>query len=144
MLREKFPFKRKMPPIFEIRQSTIYYAGLLGRWYKRIVDQESDVQSVTFSYTFYRLRVLKTHYFYFCNFIYIKKINKLIGFLQRILEEIMKKNNTWNIRHLIHDSVVPLSKRTSVLYCKLTEFWIMKKTFLLLLNSIPKISHDLL
>ena len=29
----------------EIRQSTIYYAGLLGRWDKRIVDQESDVPS---------------------------------------------------------------------------------------------------
>ena len=34
----------------KIRQSTIYYAGLLGRWDKRIVDQESDVPSVIFSY----------------------------------------------------------------------------------------------
>ena len=30
----------------EIRQSTIYYVGLLGRWHKRIVDQESDVPSI--------------------------------------------------------------------------------------------------
>ena len=33
---------------FEIRQSTIYYAGLLGRWYKQIVEQESDVPSIIF------------------------------------------------------------------------------------------------
>ena len=32
----------------KIRQSTIYYAGLLGRWDKRIVDQESDVPSIIF------------------------------------------------------------------------------------------------
>ena len=30
----------------EIRQSTIYYAGLLGRWSIRIVDQASDVPSI--------------------------------------------------------------------------------------------------
>ena len=43
----------------EIRQSIIYYAGLLGRWDKRIVDQESDVPSIISFYTFYRLRALK-------------------------------------------------------------------------------------
>ena len=32
----------------EIRQSTIYYAGWLGRWDKRIVDLESDVPSIIF------------------------------------------------------------------------------------------------
>ena len=30
----------------KIRQSTIYYAGLLGRWDKGIVAQESDVPSI--------------------------------------------------------------------------------------------------
>ena len=34
----------------------------------------------------------------------------------------MKKNNTWNIRRLVDDSFVPLSKQPSVLYCKLTDF----------------------
>ena len=29
-----------------LSQSTIYYAGLLGRWDKQIVDQESDVPCV--------------------------------------------------------------------------------------------------
>ena len=45
------------------------------------------------------------------------------GFLQRILQKIMKKNITWNIRRLDDDSFVPSSKRPSVLYCKLTDFW---------------------
>ena len=34
----------------KIRQSTIYYSGLLGRWDKQIVDQESDVPSIIFLY----------------------------------------------------------------------------------------------
>ena len=34
----------------EIRQFIIYYAGLLGRWDKQIVDQESDVPSIIFLY----------------------------------------------------------------------------------------------
>ena len=49
-----------MEMLHEIRQSTIYYAGLLGRWDKQIVDQESDAPSVIFFYTFYRLKALKT------------------------------------------------------------------------------------
>ena len=40
----------------EIRQSTIHYAGLLGRWDKPIVDQESDVPSIIFSILFIDLR----------------------------------------------------------------------------------------
>ena len=40
---------------FGYRQSTIYYAGLLGRWDKHIVDHESDVPCVIFFYTFYSL-----------------------------------------------------------------------------------------
>ena len=58
----------------KIRQSTIYYAGLLGHWDKQIVDQEFDVPSIIFLNTFYRFRALKTFYFYFCDF--IKKIRK--------------------------------------------------------------------
>ena len=59
----------------KIRQSTIYNAGLLGRWDKRSFDQESDVPIIIFFYTFYRLGALKTLYFYFCNF--IKKNKKI-------------------------------------------------------------------
>ena len=38
----------ELPHKSEIRQSTIYYAGLLGWWNKWIVDQESDVPSTIF------------------------------------------------------------------------------------------------
>ena len=31
--------------------------------------------------------------------------------LQRILQEIMKKNNTWNIRRLVDESFVPVTQR---------------------------------
>ena len=46
-------------------------------------------------------------------------------FWQRILQEIKKKNNTWNIRRLVDDSFVPSSKQPSVSYCKLTDFWLI-------------------
>ena len=44
------------------------------------------------------------------------------GFLQRILQKIMKKN-TWNIRHLVEESFVPSTQRPSVLYWRLLDFW---------------------
>ena len=34
----------------KIRQCTIYYAGLLGRWDKRIVNQESDIPNIILLY----------------------------------------------------------------------------------------------
>ena len=96
----------------EIRQSTIYYAGLLGRWDKRIIDQESDVPSIIVFHTFYKLRELRTLYFYFCNFIK-KQENKLKGFLQRILQESMKKKDlkrqTWSMRRKSHQPSDPAS-----------------------------------
>ena len=59
----------------EICQSTIYYAGLLGRYDKRIVDQKSDVPIIIF-FILFRLRALKTLYFDFCNV--INKMRKKI------------------------------------------------------------------
>ena len=58
------------------RNLTIYnilYAGLLGRWDKRLVVQASDVPSIFFFIISYSLSALKTLYFHFCNF--IKKMN---------------------------------------------------------------------
>ena len=58
------------------------------------------------------LRALKTLYFYKV----IEKLkNKLKGFLQRILQEIMKKNNTWNIRRMVDEMIVPLTHRPSII-----------------------------
>ena len=34
----------------------------------------------------------------------------------------MKKNNTWNIRHLVNETIVPLTQRPSVLYWRLSDF----------------------
>ena len=42
-----FPIKA-LELISEIRQSTILYAGSLGRWDKHLVDQASDVPSIFF------------------------------------------------------------------------------------------------
>ena len=33
-----------------------------------------------------------------------------------------KKNNAWNIRHLVDESFFPAIKQTSVLYCRLSDF----------------------
>ena len=49
----------------EIRQSTIYYAWLLGQWDKRIVDQESDVPSIIFFILFIDLGHSKLFIFIF-------------------------------------------------------------------------------
>ena len=45
------------------------------------------------------------------------------GFLQRILQDFLKKkNNTWNIRRLVDESFVPLAQRTNISNCRLTDF----------------------
>ena len=60
---------------FRIRQSSIWYAGSLGRWDERLIDQASDVPSIIFFIISYRLRALKTLYFYFCKV--LKKLKKI-------------------------------------------------------------------
>ena len=32
------------------------------------------------------------------------------------------KNNTWNIRHLVNKSFIPVNQPTSTLYCRLSDF----------------------
>ena len=32
------------------------------------------------------------------------------------------KKNTWNVRRLVYESFVPRAQRTSVLYCRLSDF----------------------
>ena len=34
-----------------------------------------------------------------------------------------KNNNTLNIRRLVDESFVPSAHQTSLLYCRLTDFW---------------------
>ena len=36
-----------------------------------------------------------------------------------------KKNNNWNMRHLVNNLFVPFAQQTSVLYCRLSDLWSM-------------------
>ena len=55
---------RPFCPCSKIRQSSIWYTGLLGRLEERIIDQASDVPSIIYFFTIsHRLRALKTLYF---------------------------------------------------------------------------------
>ena len=59
---------------------------------------------------------------YFCKV--IKK--NLRGFLQRILQEIMKNNNTLNIRRLVDETIIP---STQHIILKIVGFLISKYVF---------------
>ena len=59
------PWSNKTDANLENRQSSIYYAGLLGRWDKRVVDQESDVPSIIFLILFIDLGNSKLFIFIF-------------------------------------------------------------------------------
>ena len=48
-----------------------------------------------------------------------------------ILQEIVKKDNTWNIRGLVYESFARVSKQTSVLYWRLTDFKKCDNTFMI-------------
>ena len=58
----------------------------------------------------YRLRALKTLYFYFC-----KIINKNI-FAKKFARNYEKKHNAWNIRQWDNETIIPSSQRPSILY----------------------------
>ena len=61
----------------EIRQSKIYYAGLLGRWDKRLVDQESDIPTILLEFL---IDLRHSNLFIFIFVVLLKKkINKLNG-----------------------------------------------------------------
>ena len=97
----------------KIRQSTIYYPGLLGRWDKRIFDQESDVPSIIFFILFCRLRALKTFYFYFCNFIKKNKKINLKNFWKEFCKKSWKKivlgtSDAWSKIRLSHRPSEPV------------------------------------
>ena len=48
--------------------------------------------------------------------------NRLNWFLNRILQDFLKKNNAWNTKRLVDDSFVPSTQQTTVLDCKLMDF----------------------
>ena len=72
------------PSIYNI---LCWFAGPMGQTNRR---PSVWCSKYFFSIVSYRLRALKTLYFYFCNFIKKYK-NKLKWFLQRIMQDFMKK-----------------------------------------------------
>ena len=105
----------------EIRQSTIYYAGLLGRWDKWIVDQASDVPSIIFLRLFIDLGHSKLFTFIF---VFLEK-NKQIDwkyFCKEFCKKSFKKimlgtSDAWSTIHLSHRP----SNRAWI-YLRLTNF----------------------
>ena len=96
---------------------------MLGRWVICPSNQASEVPSIIFFIISYRLRALKTLYFYFCKF--IKK--NWNDFCKEFCRKLWQINNTWNIRHLFDESFIPATQRTSepVYYienCRISDF----------------------
>ena len=93
--------------IQEIRQSTIWYVGLLVRLDKWLINQASDVPSITFLWF---LRALKILHLYFCKF--IKKINWNI-FSKNFARNhekiiILGASDAWPTSHLSQQTSEPL------------------------------------
>ena len=84
-----------------------WFAGLLGQMTRQPSIWCSKYYFLILSF---RLKVLKTLYFYFCKF--IKKIEKQIEMIlaKNFARYCEKKNNTWNIRCLVDDSFVPANQ----------------------------------
>ena len=80
----------------EIRQSTIYYAGLLGRWDKQIVNQASNIPSIIFFHDSLQHSLQKSFQFIFLFLYKITKM-KIKSFECPKSIKSIKKNNTWNI-----------------------------------------------
>ena len=99
-------------PSSEIRQSMVvsWFAGTNNSLTKHLV-----FQALFFLWS----RALKTLYFCKC----IKNCN---NFCKEFCKKFWKKNNTWNIGRLIDFLFVPVNQQTSVLYCRLSDFCIMK------------------
>ena len=120
----------------KIRQSMIKYTGSLLRWDKWIVDQASNVPSIILFIIFYRLRALKTCYFWFCKFIKKKKKN-WNSFCKEFCKKLWKKpNDTWNMGPLVYESFVPANQRTSILYCRFANFKPYKMFFFVISNLL--------
>ena len=92
----------------------IHQSKINSCWGARPIGQTNHRPSVWYSkYYFFRLFIDLGHSKLF-TFIFVFFKNRLKVFLQRILQEIVKKNNTWNIRRLVDDSFVPSAQRPSV------------------------------
>ena len=91
--KKNIPFSDR----FKIRQSTIWYAGSLGRWDKRLVDQASDVPSI----------LCKTPFNLFYHFFYKITKMKIKSFecpksIKNWGKKIIGTSDAWSMSHLSH------------------------------------------
>ena len=123
----------KLRKMFSIRSSTFEWAGWnpsiynLIRWFAGPMGQMNRQPSVWCSKNFffivsYRLRHSKLFIFVFIILLKNIKIN-WNDFCKELCKIFWKKKKSWNIRCLVDDSFVPSARQTSVLNCKLTDFW---------------------
>ena len=84
---------------------------------------ESSTKSLIFQIFFFHdfLQNSLQKSFQFISYLFYK-ITKIKSFECPKSIKSIKKNNTWNIRFLVGDLFVPLSKQPSVIYCRLTDF----------------------
>ena len=68
MLRKCINFIGTLDNTYYMKSDNLQY-NTLGRWDERLIYQASDVSSIIFFIISYRLRALKTLYFYFCKII---------------------------------------------------------------------------
>ena len=97
-----------------LKSANLQYNTLI-RWVDHLIDQDSDGPSMHYfdrleikqCVCWLGLRALRNLYFFLCKVIKKIKKNKLKGFLQTILQEIMKKiilrtSDAWSMRQSSH------------------------------------------
>ena len=100
---------KMLEPTLKIRQSSIWYAGPLGWWDKRLIVQASDVPSIFF-HNFLQNSLQKSFQFIFSFFYKFTKI-KIKSFECPKSIRNYEKNTAWNIRRLDNQSFVPSTQR---------------------------------
>ena len=110
---------------YKIRQSTIWYAGLLGQ----MTHWPSIWCSKYYFFFMISCKILCKNGFnvFFHRF---TKINWK-KFCTEFSKKLWKKNNTWNIRCLVNESFVPATQQASILYWRLTDLQKMPSASLL-------------
>jgi hypothetical protein len=93
--------------------------GSMGRTTHRPSVWCSNFKALVF---FFHISYIKTLYFYYCKVVKKIKKKKWNNFCKEVCKKLWKKNNTWNIRRLVHDSFVRSTQWPSVLYWRLTDF----------------------
>ena len=106
---------------FILKSENLQYNTLV-RWDERLINQASDVPSIIFFHNFFQKKKKKSFQFIFWSFYSFTKMKT------KSFESIRnyEKNNAWNIRCLADKSFIPGNQRTSILYCRLSDFTILK------------------